>query len=396
MGRNLAIASRGSDGEFLGREMQRRTFLTIAAGLSLGVARDASARTWMARKWKIDPRRVLERGSIGAFDSRITGDPCVVWDEEVHTWRMFYFASSANDPSGRAQHALVAGMALSESAEDIGPGQWHKVGEAPVANPDALSQGQRGHKWWVMMDARQPNQAAHIQGRYWALFVSTAGTKHIQVASATRLAGPWTVVPRPILSPSEEPLAPDGKHCDTPTAYWFEEVGRVLIFYKAYPLRAQPGQPGAPFGSSSVVAWWQPAEMLAVKGKQILLPGNSGAWNRGWIGGLQLLHDKAGWYAVMNGSPTPPEDHSHREPPPSLGGWAICSAKLPDSAWSVNRENSPFRLPDQLSDEERRAGLGVNFWRHHLLVTHGGRARIFFNSGRYGSEQMFSLTPEQA
>jgi hypothetical protein len=40
------------------------------------------------------------------------------------------------------------------------------------------------------------------------------------------------------------------------------------------------------------------------------------------------------------------------------------------------------------------AGLGTNLWRHHLLVTPGGKARIFFNSGRYGQEQMYSCVLE--
>jgi hypothetical protein len=50
--------------------------------------------------------------------------------------------------------------------------------------------------------------------------------------------------------------------------------------------------------------------------------------------------------------------------------------------------------PDDLTDKELEAGLGVNFWHHHLLVTPGGKTRIFFNSGAYGKEQMYSLIRE--
>jgi hypothetical protein len=53
---------------------------------------------------------------------------------------------------------------------------------------------------------------------------------------------------------------------------------------------------------------------------------------------------------------------------------------------------SPFVTPEHLTDAQRKAGLGVNFWRHHLLATRSG-ARIFFNSGPYGMEQMYSATP---
>jgi hypothetical protein len=374
--------------------MRRREFIALGTALPACLQAGGAETGWIGLKWKTDPRVVIPRGQAGVFDSQITGDPCVVWDPEAGTWRMFYFASSNGDPTGHAPNARAAGMALSRSAEEIGPGDWHKAGEAPIANPQDQFEGRPGHKWWVVMDPRGTNRAARIRGRYWAVMVSTTAAKHIQAAWAERLAGPWTVVPQPILSPGTEPLAPDGKHCDTPTAYWFEDAARVLVFYKAYPLRAQKGQPGSPFGSSGMTAWWRPGEALASKAKQILLPGTGGAWNRGWIGGLQLLGGQGKWYGLGNGSPTPPEDRSNREPAPSLGGWLLCDAAMPDSGWSVDGRHSPFLHPEQLTSEQLAAGLGVNFWRHHLLATPQGRARIFFNSGKYGSEQMFSLVAE--
>jgi hypothetical protein len=367
--------------------MLRRTFLALPAAA-------AATATWAARQWKIDPRCVLPRGPAGAFDSKVVGDPSIVWDEEVNTWRMFYFASSHDDPTPGRAEALVAGMALAKSAEEIGPVDWRKVGQVPLANSNDLFAGRPGHKWWVAMDPLHSNRAAQVNGRYWALFVSTAGVKHIQVAWASRLAGPWTVIRQPILSPGKEEFAPDGKHCDTPTAYWFAERGAFLIFYKAYPERAQKGQPGSPFGSSSVAAWWKPGEALAAKGAQVLIPGRGKQWNRGWAGGLQLLSDPAGgWYGLSNGSPTPPEDLSHREPAPSLAGWVTCRSRVPDQGWDTDMAHSPFRYPSDLTALELKAGLGVNFWRHHLLATPGGQARIFFNSGQYGTEQMYSMLP---
>jgi hypothetical protein len=375
--------------------MNRREFLALTAVAVKAGQAGSRLPGWMARKWTIDSRCVLPRGQSGAFDSKIAGDPVVVWDEEVRTWRMFYFASSEGDPAKSGPSGpLVAGMALSRSAEEIGPGDWEKAGQVPLHNPEALLQGKPGHKWWVVLDPQDNNRAARIGGRYWALFVSTYGVKHIQAASAERLAGPWTVVVAPILSPGAAG-APDSKHCDTPTAYWFESSKQMLIFYKAYPLRAQAGQPGSPFGSSSVMAHWSPGQATAVKGRQILIPGRDKAWNRGWVGGVQLLHDEqTGWYALSNGSPTPPEDQSNREPAPSVAGWLRCQGGTPEGEWSTDLEASPFRYPDQLTEPELRAGLGVNFWRHHLLVTPGGRARIFFNSGKYGTEQMYSLVPQ--
>lgn len=361
--------------------------VALAGGFRKTLAKPAS-ENWMGRKWTIDPRCVLPRGAADEFDGAVVGDPCIVWDNDIDRWRMFYFAGARNE-YGRAPSApTIGGMALSRSAEEIGPGDWQKVGPIPLTD----TPGRRGgHKFWVIMDPFQVNRAAKIQGRYWGLHVS-GSSKNIYVVWAERLAGPWTGVEKPILSPNVEGTAPDGKHCDTPTAYWFEDLGKVVIFYKAYPLRAQSGQPRSPFGSSSVVAYWRPGEPAAIKGRQILVPGCGEEFCCGWVGGLQLLRDPAqnAWYALLNGSPTPPEDVSNREPAPSLGGWAACKGRNPDGEWQVSGARSPLLHPRQLTREQLNAGLGVNFWRHHLLVTPGGRARVFFNSGKYGTEQMYS------
>ncbi len=44
-------------------------------------------------------------------------------------------------------------------------------------------------------------------------------------------------------------------------------------------------------------------------------------------------------------------------------------------------------------DDSSSAGRWA-FWRHHLLVTSEGQARIYFNSGPYGHEQMYSLVAD--
>lgn len=374
--------------------MRRRTFLGVTAALA-GSGYDAaagSADNWMTRRWKVDSCCVLPRGAPNEYDGSVVGDPCIVWDDEVHTWRMFYFAGAGKDHEATPSRWTIAGMALSKSAEEVAPGDWAKAGPVPLADTPGK---RRGHKFWVVMDPLRVNRAAKIRGRYWGLHVSGA-SKHIYAVSAERLAGPWTCVEKPILSPNTEGAAPDGKHCDTPTAFWFEDLGKVLIFYKAYPLRPQTGQPNSPFGSSSIVAYWRPGEASANKRHQILIPGKGSEFCRGWVGGVQLLRDSRSsrWYALLNGSPTPPEDTSNREPPPSLGGWAICKGADADGTWEVDAKHSPILRPDQLTATEVKAGMGVNFWRHHLLVTPTGRARIFFNSGKYGTEQMYSMIAE--
>lgn len=58
-------------------------------------------------------------------------------------------------------------MAVSRSAEEIGPGDWRKTGPAGVANPFPEIVERNGHKFWVVMDAQTPNRAVRIDGRYW-------------------------------------------------------------------------------------------------------------------------------------------------------------------------------------------------------------------------------------
>jgi len=153
------------------------------------------------------------------------------------------------------------------------------------------------HKWWVVMDARKNNHAAKINGKYWAVFTCTVKTepnkganKHIQVASAASLSGPWYVNPVPVLSPDPDWF--DGRHCDTPTAYYFEDRKEVAIFYKAYPKYEQAEQPGSVFGSGTVLATWHPDLEKAEKIKIIQRPGLMKAWNQGWMSTPQVFYDE--------------------------------------------------------------------------------------------------------
>ena len=348
---------------------------------------DATTETSpISRRRRLDPAVVLPRGEPGSFDSHVVGDPCVVWDDDVGTWRMFYFAAREDDICSSA-------CALADSAEAIGPGAWHKQGSVNLANPDALLKPTGWHKWWVATDAarpNRPNRAARLDGRFWAFFATTRPRKVIQAAWAECLAGPWRVQAGAIIEPGERD-APDGLWCDTPTACVLNGDDELVLFYKAYPARPQAGQPGAPFGSCSVAARWRPDAPRAGKIGPILRPGNDGhAWTRGWIGGVQPVPHEVGWIGLLNASPTPPDADSHREPAPSQGGWAVHEGGNIETGWRVDDTTGPIFSVNGLCETEREAGLGVNFWRHHLLVTPSGRERIFFNSGAYGREQMYS------
>lgn len=347
--------------------------------------------------WKIDPRPILARGPEGSFDRGVVGDPCIVWDESANTWRMFYFANGVHPQTG-AKGPRTA-MALAASVEEIGPGNWKKTGLLAFTNPDALVNPNDYHKWWVVMDADRPNHATRINGKFWAVFTASQRMpngrmhKHLQAASSETLAGPWTLQSAPILAP--EPGALDALHADTPSAFWFADRQTIGIFYKGYPTDPQIEQPRAAFGSGTILATWHPNDKYARKVRILMRAGQTAAWNQGWMSSIQLLRspDRPAWYGLHNASPTPPADQSHREPAPSLGGWVVCDGHPLEGSWQADEVHSPFVYPEKLSAAERAAGLGVNFWRHHLLVTPQGKVRIFFNSGAYGTEQLYSLVP---
>lgn len=337
--------------------------------------------------WELDTNCVIPRGEGNTIDNRVAGDPCIVWDSTIDTWRMFYFGGGTDEKG----NYVTTGIATAKSAEEIAPGNWTKRGQIDIANPEDFLNPRGAHKWWVVMEANQLNHAAEIDGKYWSVFTCVAnGNKHIQAAWAEQLAGPWNIVPQPILSPDENFL--DGKHCDTPTAYWFSDSMRVAIFYKGYPKYPQKNQAASEFGSGTILAYWNVNEAEAHKIKVLQRPGQTEGWNQGWMSTPQLFYNQKEkfWYGLINGSPTSPEDESHREPAPSLGGWVKSTANDINSEWTPMNEYSPLKHPSELTTEEERAGLGTNFWRHHLLVTPKGKARIYFNSGFYGKEQMYS------
>jgi len=335
----------------------------------------------------------LERGLPGSFDSSVTGDPCVVWDEEFKCYRMFYFAQ--RHENGREFNSNAHAIAASEQPIPRG---WQKRGPITYSNPEMLLGD--AHKPWIMLDPFRPNMPATINGQYW-LFTPVwhGSTKRIQAATSSSLNGPWQVKPQPVIEPGAGD-AFDGYHTDTVTAYWFADRGEILIFYKGYPMQPQADQPHSPYGSSSAVAVLRPDERQAQKCGRVISSGMHPAhWLTGWVGGLQIFPSEAGgWYGLLNGSPTPPasiaEEPDIREPAPSLGGWAYTPEAWPVSGWRA--DDLPIETLDEIPLEARQNGEGVNLWRHHGLVTREGQMYLLYNTGPYGQERLFARHASQA
>jgi hypothetical protein len=283
------------------------------------------------------------------------------------------------------------GEAVCQDPDDPGPGGWRLLGALKFANPSALAGGGT-HKPFVVTEARRPNRAARVDGKFWLLCVSSKkGSKVVQRAHSEKLAGPWTVE-EGILIDTGGPGDFDEKHADAVTGYWFEDRGEFLYFYMGYPRSAQP-QDSSPYGNASAAAVQKPGELVARKLGVVLPPsGEPGHWAGGWIGGLQLLPGcEHRWEAVVNASPTAPDPAdpraSREEPAPSLGGFAFCDLEWPVQGWELERE--PIEWISRIPPEAIRDGEGTNLWRQHILVLPDGRRALYYNSGFYGREQLY-------
>lgn len=323
---------------------------------------------------------VIPRNATGP-GSEVVGDPCVVWDEDIDGWRMFLFYS----PPGCGQAICPAGLG-------DGPGRWQVEGPLVFTNPrDILGGGT--HKPFVVMDARRPNHAARIDGRFRLLTVSWGdGHKVVQVATAGKLAGPWTVRTGPLI-PRGAAGDFDGKHVDAVTGFHFPERNELLYFYMGYPERPQDRRI-SPLGNAQAAAVQGVGE-CGVRKLGVILPPcqTSGHWASGWVGGLQILPGKEHrWVAVVNASPTAPRHDSteifREEPPPSLGGFAYCDEEWPIRGWEW--APGPIEEIEAIPSEAVAAGEGVNLWRQHILALPDGRWILYYNSGSYGREQLYA------
>ncbi len=335
---------------------------------------------------------VLPRPAAGP-GREVMGDPCIVWDDAAGAWRMFLFCA----PPGHGHAVCRPG----DGAGDVR--QWDFQGPLAFTNPgDVLEPSEYPtHKPYVVMDAHHSNRAALIGGRYCLLSVSElrvdgAGgrkpyrRKQVQRAWAERLAGPWTWERGPFIA-TGAPDAQDARHVDAVSAIHFAERDETFIYYMGYPETAQP-HAHSPFGSAQMLAVARGAGPADKRGLILAPSAIPGHWASGWVGGLQVVPGvEHRWIAIANASPTAPrrgDDANHaEEPPPSLPGFAVSDADLPDRGWRWLPE--PMEWIADIPAAALADGEGVNLWRQHLLALPDGRWGLFYNSGTYGTEQLY-------
>jgi len=306
----------------------------------------------------------------------VMGDPCIVWDEDISTWRMVLFA----DPPGHGQSICL------HETEGI-PDLWSPVKPLEFEEPQLVT-----HKPYIVQEAHRPNRAARINGQYWLLGVMIRnGCKFVQRARANSLSGPWAWDPEPLIR-TGGPGDFDEKHTDAVSGFFFPERNEVLYYYMGYPAMAQ-SRKVSQWGNAQGIATQKIDSSVATKLGEYLPPVQQpGHWASGYLGGIQIVPGNTHrWVALLNASPTAPrpEDTSivREEPAPSLGGWAYCDEEWPVKNWHLWPE--PMEWIEKLPLTALAGGEGTNLWRHHALILRDGRIAVYYNSGYYGKEQLY-------
>lgn len=335
------------------------------------------------------------QGEDNGWGGFVVGDPCIVRDEENDgVWRMFLFAL----PPGHWQ-ATCGG-------DPADPSAWRSVGPLCFTNPEILDDTMI-FKPFVVLDAARPGYAARFDGLYALLLGTGHHAKVVRRAWSSSLAGPWTIEPGILIDRGSGPDF-DAKHVDAASAWLFADRNEILYFYMGYPMQPQ-GHPVSPLGSgqgaavedvpsaiarSHATMHSRPLEAPALRKLGCVLRPSErrGHWASGWVGGLQLLcGSRHRWLGLVNASPCAPReddtDLSREEPPPSLGGFAVCDEEFPVSGWHWC--DAPLEWPRDVPDDARSQGEIVNFWRHHAVVLDDGRVVLFYNAGDYFHEKLF-------
>ena len=334
-------------------------------------------------KWR-HGGRTITRPATGLGCS-VIGGASIVRDPNLGGYRMFLFF----DPPGH-------GQSFCRSLDQVGPGHWSFPVPVEFTNPEVLPG--TTHKPWIVQDAHRPNEAALIDGRYCLLSVGIEPNKYVHRAWANSLAGPWTWEPDALIGRGG-PGSFDEKHVDAVSGFYFPQRREILYFYMGYPQQAQ-ARTVSPYGSASAAAVEHLDKPGIVKLGEVLPPcQQKGHWAAGWVGGMQLIPGtNYRWVGLYNASPTAPDPANKEiwteEPPPSLGGFAVCDEEFPTRNWRWMPE--PIEWMKDVPPEARANGEEGNFWRHHILVLPGGGVAMFYSAGHYGKEQSymkFSVQP---
>lgn len=282
------------------------------------------------------------------------GDPFVVWDASANLYRMFYF----RNPSGSVAIYSITAPTLA--------GPWSS--EATVSGLSNY------HKFVILVDAY--GNPVQIGGNYHGYAVYYDGTnldsKTIYHMTASSLGGSWTVASNVV--PKGASGSWDGFANDA--CYALYDNGTIYLWYMAEPDTSQ-----SDFGLSSrmMVATSTTPDSGFTKNYStaVLTPGSSGAWDAGWIGGMQIrkMSEKDPYVMFYNAGNTIPSS-AGQEPNTSLVGVAYATSLA--GPWTKMSNNPILTLSNITSD----AVENWDIWRPHVAYDpQMNRWTLFYNTG---------------
>jgi hypothetical protein len=224
------------------------------------------------------------------------------------------------------------------------------------------------HKFRILVDGG--GKPIKVDGTYHGYAASWQDGKDKEIFhfTAAELTGPWAN--RGKVVPVGLHTEPDGFYTDAPNALYANH--QVWLYYMAHPAVSQPQ-----FGLAQRVMLAIARDPNGVYRKQgtVLLPSSGSGWDRGYIGGTQVLGTPGHYVMYYNGGATPPD----------RAGWE--TASLFGVATATNPRGPWKRSKLALARYELGSIEQANIWRPYRFGS-----RVFYNTGVTGHESITYAT----
>lgn|GEM_PF-578294 len=306
--------------------------------------------------------RFFGRSGANVFGSANVAEPVIVWDADANKYRMFRF----NFVAGQSGNAAVTNA---HATADHLEGPWTDAGAFMSTY----------HKFVPLVDL--DGAPVKLSGKYHSYSVYYPGQdagKYIVHATADTLAGPWTVSGTVV--PVGHAGTTDNAATDAPFALW--DGTTVRLYYMGMPNASH-----ATYGLAArqhLTKATSPAGPFTYHSIVVNPSTSSGAWNYGWIGGVQIARRPDGTYWMLaNAGSTRPATVAH-EPAPSLGGMYTASSL--DGPWTEHASSPVTSVTDVPASD---AVTSTNNWRHWLVMDRvAKRWYVFLNTGAAANERI--------
>lgn len=290
---------------------------------------------------------------VAPIAGKPAGDPFIVWDDSAGLFRLFYFH-------------LPSGVAIYMKTAPTLEGPW----SIETAVPGLTDY----HKFVILVDVY--GVPIKIGGSYhgYAVYYDGANlsSKTIRHFTANDLGGAWTIGANVIAKGAAGSW--DGFANDA--CYALYDNDTIYLWYMA-----EPDTPQVDFGlASRMMLATSPAPdsgFIKNYGTAALTPGAAGAWDDGWIGGMQVrrLPGSGPYVMFYNAGDTVPTS-AGAEPNTSLLGVAYAGSLT--GPWTRYANNPILRLSNIPSTALEKTDI----WRSHVAYDPVlDRWNLFYNTG---------------